>query len=197
MINVLLTGVGGQGTVLASKILAQAAQDKGWNVRTAETIGMAQRGGSVVSHVRMGDRGEEIYSPLIARETADLIVGFEPAEAARALPFLSPRGVLVTATTAVPAVTSTLGAQPYRGAQVIQQLVGAFEAAPSRLAIVPDAAIMKRVGSRTPLNTALLAAAINTGHIPLTMEDLFAAVEVVVKPKYVDLNLKALTEAVA
>ena len=63
MINVMLTGVGGQGTVLAAKVLAQAAQEKGWHVRTAETIGMAQRGGSVVSHVRMGDAGEEVYSP--------------------------------------------------------------------------------------------------------------------------------------
>ena len=55
MIDIMLTGVGGQGTVLAAKVLAQAAQEKGWHVRTAETIGMAQRGGSVVSHVRMGD----------------------------------------------------------------------------------------------------------------------------------------------
>ena len=62
MRNVLLSGVGGQGTVLAAKVLAQAAQDKGWQVRTAETIGMAQRGGNVVSHVRMGDGGEEVLA---------------------------------------------------------------------------------------------------------------------------------------
>ena len=66
MRNVLLSGVGGQGTVLAAKVLAQAAQDKGWQVRTAETIGMAQRGGNVVSHVRMGDAGEEVFAPLLA-----------------------------------------------------------------------------------------------------------------------------------
>ena len=72
MRNVLLTGVGGQGTVLAAKVLAQAAQAKGWQVRTAETIGMAQRGGSVVSHVRMGDNGEEVIAPLVAKGTADI-----------------------------------------------------------------------------------------------------------------------------
>ena len=72
MRNVLLSGVGGQGTVLAAKVLAQAAQDKGWQVRTAETIGMAQRGGNVVSHVRMGDAGEEVFAPLLAEGTADL-----------------------------------------------------------------------------------------------------------------------------
>ena len=85
MRNVLLTGVGGQGTVLAAKVLAQAAQAKGWQVRTAETIGMAQRGGSVVSHVRMGDNGEEVIAPLVAKGTADMIIAFEPAEAARVL----------------------------------------------------------------------------------------------------------------
>ena len=195
MINVLLAGVGGQGTVLASKILAQAAQDKGWNVRTAETIGMAQRGGSVVSHVRMGDRGEEIFSPLIPHESADLIIAFEPAEGARALPYLSANGILVTATTAVPAVTAALGTTPYRGAQVIQELFTVFANAPERLVVVPDRAILKRVGTRRALNTVLLAQAIATGHIPLGTDDLYAAVEVAVKPKYVDLNLKALDEA--
>ena len=79
MRNVLLTGIGGQGTVLAAKLLAQAAQARGWQVRTAETIGMAQRGGSVVSHIRMGDGGEEVAAPLLNRGTADLIVAFEPA----------------------------------------------------------------------------------------------------------------------
>ena len=92
MRNVLLTGVGGQGTVLAAKVLAQAAQAKGRQVRTAETIGMAQRGGSVVSHVRMGVNGEDVFAPLVANGTADLIIAFEPAEAARVLPYLAPPG---------------------------------------------------------------------------------------------------------
>ena len=89
MLNILLTGVGGQGTVLAAKVLAQAALEKGWQVRTAETIGMAQRGGNVVSHVRMGDAGEEVFAPLLAEGTADLVIAFEPAEQLReALPAL-------------------------------------------------------------------------------------------------------------
>ena len=110
MLNVMLTGVGGQGTVLAAKVLAQAAQEKGWHVRTAETIGMAQRGGSVVSHVRMGNEGEEVLSPLIAEETADMIIAFEPAEGARMLPYLGKDGVLVTAETAIQPVTAALTA---------------------------------------------------------------------------------------
>lgn len=86
MIDILLAGVGGQGTVLAAKVLAQAAQNKGWQVRTAETIGMAQRGGNVTSHVRMGSNGEAVYSPLITPGTADMVIALEPGEAARALP---------------------------------------------------------------------------------------------------------------
>ena len=84
MKNVVLTGIGGQGTVLAAKILAQAAQARGWHVRTAETIGMAQRGGSVTSHVRMGNEGEHVASPLVAAAAADMLIAFEPGEGAYA-----------------------------------------------------------------------------------------------------------------
>ena len=80
--NCLLCGVGGQGTVLASRLIAYAAMQKGLEVRTAETIGMAQRGGCVVSHVRTGD---EIFSSLIPLGSADVIIAFEPAEAVRCL----------------------------------------------------------------------------------------------------------------
>lgn len=83
--NIILCGVGGQGTVLASKLIAAAAMEKGIPVMSAETIGMAQRGGSVFSHVRMG---ENLYSPMIAKGTADMILGFEPGETVRMLPYL-------------------------------------------------------------------------------------------------------------
>ena len=192
MLNIMLTGVGGQGTVLAAKVLAQAAQEKGWHVRTAETIGMAQRGGSVVSHVRMGNDGEEVHSPLIAKGAADLIIAFEPAEGARVLPYLSPEGVLVTATTAIQPVTAAMSADPYRGERMLERLSAAFGATPERLAVVADEAILKRVGSRKALNIVLLASAIETGRIPLTIDDLRSAVEACVKPAFVELNLKAI-----
>jgi len=192
MLNIMLTGVGGQGTVLAAKVLAQAAQEKGWHVRTAETIGMAQRGGSVVSHVRMGNDGEEVHSPLIAKGTADLIIAFEPAEGARVLPYLSPEGVLVTATTAIQPVTAAMSADPYRGERMLERLFAVFGATPERLAVVADEAILKRVGNRKALNIVLLASAIETGRIPLTIDDLRSAVEACVKPAFVELNLKAI-----
>ena len=144
MIDILLAGVGGQGTVLAAKVLAQAAQSKGWQVRTAETIGMAQRGGNVTSHVRMGSNGEAVYSPLITPGTADVVIALEPGEAARALPFLAPGGVLVTATTAIQPVTAALSSTPYRAGDVVAALANSLQAEASReqaaeVAIAPNA----------------------------------------------------------
>ena len=191
MRNVLLTGVGGQGTVLAAKVLAQAAQDKGWHVRTAETIGMAQRGGNVVSHVRMGDAGEEVFAPLVAQGTADLVVAFEPAEAARVLPFLAPEGVLVSATTAIQPVTAALSQRPYRSADVLTSLQRAL--APSqRLVAIDDAQLCAQAGGRKVLNTLLLASALSLGCVPLDVDDLRRAIAACVKPRFVDLNLAAI-----
>ncbi|WP_449316058.1 indolepyruvate oxidoreductase subunit beta [Rubneribacter sp.] len=197
MRNVLLAGVGGQGTVLAAKVLAQAAQEKGWQVRTAETIGMAQRGGNVVSHVRMGDAGEDVHAPLVARGAADLVIAFEPAEAARVLPYLALDGVLVTATTPVQPVTVALSGRPYRADAIVARLEAQLAGTPARLVAVDDAALVARVGSRKALNTLLLARALSVGRIPLDLDDLRRAIEACVKPAYVPLNLAAIDAATA
>lgn len=195
MRNVLLTGVGGQGTVLAAKVLAQAAQAKGWQVRTAETIGMAQRGGSVVSHVRMGDNGEEVIAPLVAKGTADMIIAFEPAEAARVLPYLAPDGVMVSATTSIQPITAALSTEPYLAEATIASLRGRLNgsaAAPARFVLVDDEAVLSQVGNRKALNTVLLAFALKTGHLPLSLGDLRDAIRACVKPRFVELNLAAI-----
>lgn len=195
MRNVLLTGVGGQGTVLAAKVLAQAAQAKGWQVRTAETIGMAQRGGSVVSHVRMGDNGEEVIAPLVAKGTADMIIAFEPAEAARVLPYLAPDGVMVSATTSIQPITAALSTEPYLAKATIASLderLNECAAAPDRFVLVDDEAVLSQVGNRKALNTVLLAFALKTGHLPLSLDDLRDAIRACVKPRFVELNLAAI-----
>ena len=195
MRNVLLTGVGGHGTVLAAKVLAQAAQAKGWQVRTAETIGMAQRGGSVVSHVRMGDNGEEVIAPLVAKGTADMIIAFEPAEAARVLPYLAPDGVMVSATTSIQPITAALSTEPYLAEATIASLRGRLNGsaeAPARFVLVDDEAVLSQVGNRKALNTVLLAFALKTGHLPLSLGDLRDAIRACVKPRFVELNLAAI-----
>lgn len=195
MRNVLLTGVGGQGTVLAAKVLAQAAQAKGWRVRTAETIGMAQRGGSVVSHVRMGDDGEEVIAPLVAKGTADMIIAFEPAEAARVLPYLAPDGVMVSASTSIQPITAALSSEPYLAKATVASLderLNVRAGEPARFVLVDDEAVLSQVGNRKALNTVLLAFALKTGHLPLSLDDLRDAVRECVKPRFVELNLAAI-----
>ena len=195
MRNVLLTGVGGQGTVLAAKVLAQAAQAKGWQVRTAETIGMAQRGGSVVSHVRMGDTGEEVIAPLVAKGTADMIIAFEPAEAARVLPYLASDGVMVSATTSIQPITAALSSEPYLAKATVASLderLNVRAGGRARFVLVDDEAVLSQVGNRKALNTVLLAFALKTGHLPLSLDDLRDAVRACVKPRFVELNLAAI-----
>ena len=113
---------------LASRLIAQAAMNNGHAARTAETIGMAQRGGCVVSHVRVG---EEIHSPLVPKGGADLILGFEPAEAVRALPYLKPDGVVITSTKAIRPVTASLTGSDYDGTEAIAYLKAAPDFIPS------------------------------------------------------------------
>ena len=117
--NIVLCGVGGQGTVLASKLIAAAAMKKGISVMSAETIGMAQRGGSVFSHIRLG---EHLHSPMIAKGTADIIIGFEPAEAVRMLPYLKEHGQVIVSSHAIMPVTSTLSGADYNGKEMILYL---------------------------------------------------------------------------
>ena len=197
MLNVLLAGVGGQGTVLAAKLLAQAALEKGWQVRTAETIGMAQRGGNVVSHVRIGDKGEAVHASLVSRGMANLVIAFEPAEAARVLPYLAPAGTLVTATTAVQPVTAALSTDPYRATDVVANIQRALEGTKATFIPVDDQALVEAAGSRKVLNNLLLAKALQTGCIPISLVDLRSAIAACVKPKLVDMNLRAVDIAVA
>lgn len=197
MLNIMLTGVGGQGTVLAAKVLAQAALSKGWQVRTAETIGMAQRGGSVISHVRMGSDGEEVYSPLLTKGTADLVIAFEPGEAARVVPYLAPDGVLVTARTPIQPVTAALSKDPYSEEAVLEAIEAALAGTDAQLVVVDDEALVAKVGSRRALNTILLASAVATGRIPVSVEEIKDALSACVKPRFVEMNLSAVDMVVA
>lgn len=189
--NVILAGVGGQGAVLASKLLARAAMGRGLSVRTAETIGMAQRGGSVFSHVRVGERpGECPVSPLIGRGRADAIVAFEPAEAVRQLPFLRPGGMVVTSDAPVVPVSAATGGPAYDLPAIMSYLranVG------DRLFVVDSAAAEAELGTAKALNVVLLGAAARAGALgPVTVDDLVASVRAIVKPRFVDLDLRAL-----
>ena len=181
--DILLAGVGGQGTVLASKILARCAIARGENAHTAETIGMAQRGGCVTSHVRIGDTA----APLIARGCADSIIAFEPAEAVRALPYLKKDGAVIVNTAAVKPVTDTLASTGYEGAAMTEYI----RKLGLKAVFIDAEAIAEECGSSRVVNMALLGAAAAVDGAGATIEELEAVVETLT-PKFREANLKAL-----
>ena len=183
--NCLLCGVGGQGVVLASRLIAYAAMEQGDFVRTTETIGMAQRGGSVVSHVRAG---EEVHSPLIPAGGADVILAFEPGEAVRCLPYLKEGGLVITNSRIVKPVTASLGGSSYSGGEMLDYL----KKQAGQVIVVDGDEICRRAGSAKVLNVALLGAAAKSGALGISMDEMLEAVRKNVKEKYIALNEKAL-----
>ena len=109
--DLVIAGVGGQGNILASQAVARSAMDAGYNVVNTETKGAAQRGGSVLSHVRIADG--EIFSPLVPQEQAEVLLGFEPLEALRYIGMLSKNGKFIINTAPVPTILSNLKVDEY------------------------------------------------------------------------------------
>ena len=185
--NIILCGVGGQGTVLASRLISSAAMARDIPVLSAETIGMAQRGGSVFSHVRMST-DEVLYSPMIAKGEADLIIAFEPGEAVRQLPFLKPDGRMVVSSRPVMPVTAALSDTGYRAETMLDYLSSRV----SRLTVVDAEQALQDVGSPKVLNLILLGAALQSGALGLEEADLRDAIRRLIPEKYHELNLRAL-----
>ena len=183
MRNVLITGIGGQGTVLAAKLLAQAASARGWQVRTAETIGMAQRGGSVTSHVRIG----AAYSPLIPRGKADLMLAFEPSEAVRNLPYLKEGGTVIVNRVPVKPVTATLQSSSYDGSEMIAYLQKKVE----HLIVLDSEELCAPLHSTKVFNVVMLGVAAAAGETGLDAEIIRHEVETRVPARFREINQKA------
>lgn len=183
--NILLCGVGGQGIVLTSKLIASAAMAKGIPVMSAETIGMAQKGGSVFSFLRMG---EELYCPMFPKHSADLIIGFEPAETVRMLPYLKPDGCVILNTHPIQPVTATLNGASYDSDAMVDYL----QRQVSRLTLLDGEAACMEIGSPKVLNMVMLGAVLQQGVLPLTPEEVVEAMQRSVKPQFHAMNQKAL-----
>lgn len=181
--DILICGVGGQGTVLASKIIAAAAMEEGNPVHSAETIGMAQRGGPVTSHVRIGS---EAYSPLIPLGNSDMIIAFEPAEAVRNLAYLRKNGMVVVNTVPTKPVTESLNDTGYDGKNMIDYL----EKKCSFIQVDGDE-LCREFGSAKFLNIVLLGVAAGTGKLGISKDSFIAEIEKRVPAKFVEANKKA------
>ncbi|MDO4537312.1 MAG: indolepyruvate oxidoreductase subunit beta [Coriobacteriales bacterium] len=186
--GIVLCGVGGQGTVLATRLIASAAMERGLAVNTAETIGMAQRGGSVFTHVRLG---EGVPTPLIGRAKADLIIAFEPAEAVRQLAHLKEGGCVVVANAPIVPVSAMTGGPAYN----VDEILGYLRKNVSKLMEVDARKAAEDLGSAKCLNVVLLGAAVRTGMLGLSEQDIAEALERLVPERFLELNRRALRYA--
>jgi len=180
-IDVLMVGVGGQGAILASKILAQVAQDQGFEVKVSEIHGMAQRGGSVVTHVRIGDK---VHAPIISEGQADVILAFEQLEALRWVHYLKPGGTMVINDQTIAPVPVILGLQKYP-AGIIAEIK---KRVPDTVAV--NALDMARQSGNDKATNVVLMGVL-AGRMEIAKEAWLTALEKKVPAKFLEINKKA------
>ncbi len=186
--NVLLNGVGGQGTITASQALAQACLLQDWHIKKSEIHGMSQRGGSVESHLRFSP-DQPIFSPTIPEGEVDVLLGFELLEALRALPQVRPGGTVVVDPRRIVPMTVALGGAPYP-----EDALERLQHSGRRVLVVPAFDTACDLGEPRDANIVLLAAACPAlGIAPAVMQE---AVRLTVKPKALAVNLAALQRGV-
>jgi indolepyruvate ferredoxin oxidoreductase beta subunit len=182
--RLIITAVGGQGNLLASKVLGEAALLADIPVRMSEIHGMAQRGGVVESAIIFGDA----RATIISDGEADLLVGFEPAEALRALGKCNQDTVVITNLAPTPPFTVAIGKGTYPDVDAIQALIRAKTA---RLIAFDAVACAREAGNVMSVNIVLLGALIQTGVLPITAEQIRATIRTKTKAAFVDVNLEA------
>ena len=179
--SIVLVGVGGQGILLASEIIARTIMASGYDVKMNEIHGMAQRGGSVVAQIRLG---REVASPLVPRGTAKVLVSLERIEGMRFVDFLAPDGLAVVSDQAIIPVTASVGSTPYP--DVDETLLRTVF---PNLIYVHALAQAEKIGNAKAVNTVLLGAL--STQFPFSVESWENSIKTTVKPKFVDVNLKA------
>jgi indolepyruvate ferredoxin oxidoreductase beta subunit len=179
--NVLLAGVGGQGVVLASYVLSRVAMSEGYDVKQSEVHGMAQRGGSVVSHFRFGDK---VWSPLVVQGTADLLMAFEALEGLRHVNWLKPGGVLVYNALRINPSPVSAGSATYP-----EDIDGLIMGAWSNTKCVNANELAARAGTVKAANVAMLGAV--SPALPFAPDTWEEVIRKAVPPKTVDVNLQA------
>jgi indolepyruvate ferredoxin oxidoreductase beta subunit len=174
----MIVGVGGQGSLLASKLLGRLLVDEGYDVKVSEVHGMSQRGGSVVTYVRFGDK---VYSPIIDEGEADYIVSFELLEAARWLPYLREGGQIITNTQQTDPMPVITGAAVYP-----EDLVGKMQAAGAKVDALDCLALAEQAGSSKAVNLVLMGRVAH--YFDLPDEAWQEAIEACVPAKFLELN---------
>lgn len=206
MIDVVLVGVGGQSLRLASKMLSVMSASRGWNTCCYDLNSWVRQDESWTLFVRIPNASENPLPPFISDGGADLIIAFDPYEAARSIRYLAKSGSVITATTPVQPVPSPSGPRRYDANAVLQEIrlalyngmaqkVAAKQGMPSKqpsLVPVNDAALVEMLGAGSnALVSMLLAEAVRTRSLPFTVKELCAAINACVKPEFAEVNLQA------
>ena len=184
--NVLLVGVGGQGTILVSKILSAGLVNAGYDVKMSEVHGMAQRGGSVTTQVRFG---KQVFSPIIDKGQADVLVSFETMEALRWLSCLKAEGTVIVNDYCIPSATTLIGKQKY------PEKVPETLREKANTTLIDANAIAARLGNPKAMNIVLFGAMIKA--MQLFDIDWEKEIARFVKPAFLDLNLNAFRAGMA
>ena len=179
--NIMIVGVGGQGSLLASKLLGKLLLTRGYDVKVSEVHGMSQRGGSVVTYVRFGDK---VYSPIIDKGEAEYILSFELLEAARWTEYLSKDGKIITNTQTMNPMPVITGAAEYP-----ENLVEKMSAKGIEVIAMDALKLAEEAGSAKAVNIVLLGQL--SRHFDFTEEEWMTAIEQSVPPKFLELNKKA------
>lgn len=179
--NILIVGVGGQGTLLASKLLGRVFAEQGYDVKVSEVHGMSQRGGSVVTYVRCG---EKVWSGLIDKGEADILLSFEELEAARWLPYLKKGGVVITNTQRIDPMPVILG-----NAEYPEGIVESIRAKADKVVAVDALALAEQAGSAKSVNIVLLG--VTAKYLGLDPELWVEAIKATVPQKTIEANEKA------
>ena len=183
--NIVLAGVGGQGTLLAAEALGIAAVEDDLNVRVSEIHGMAQRGGAVMSMVRIG---KDVLAPTVMEGQADILLGFEPFETLRSLNYTSEKSLVIMNTLQVPPTELTVKNLKYPS---IDEIVEKIQCFTKNVTLVDAIKLAKKAGSTLTQNVVLLGALVGTGELPMRKVRLIEAIRELVPTKHVDTNLKA------
>lgn len=181
MKNILIAGVGGQGTLLAARIIGSAATASGYEVKVSEVHGMSQRGGSVITYVKFG---EKVYSPIICRGEADVILSFEALEAGRYLSYLKPDGVIVTSTQQINPMPVVSGAMQYP-----EDVIGKIREKGAKVISTDALAAATEVGNAKASNVVMIGLAASV--LGLDEEKLFEAMKSCVPAKALEINIAA------
>ena len=179
--SIMIVGVGGQGTLLSSRLLGAVLTAKGYDVKVSEVHGMSQRGGSVVTYVKYGD---EVYSPIIEKGEADYILSFEQLEAARWLPFLKKGGKLIVNTQKIDPMPVIIGAAEYP-----QAIIETIDATSADITSIDALSLAVEAGSSKAVNVVLMG--VLAAKTDIAYDTWIEAVKATVPAKFLELNLKA------